>query len=132
MLGFTRNEQRVLLFLTACFVTGGSIKIYQEHYQPLPNAPDESIILESTDSGFVAVSISQEKKIETGSFFNVQLNTAGQIELERIPGIGPVMARRILSYRQSKGRFQTVDELLNVKGIGPKKLQKIRSYVQIQ
>jgi comEA protein len=132
MLGFTRNEQKVLLFLSVCFVTGGSIKIYQEHYQPLPKAPGERIIQKSTEPGFVAVSISQEKKIETGSFFNVQLNTADQIELERIPGIGPVMARRILSYRQSKGRFHSVDELLNVKGIGPKKLQKIRPYVQIQ
>jgi len=60
------------------------------------------------------------------------LNFATQIDLERIPGIGPVMAQRILSYREAKGRFETVEELLNVKGIGPKKLLKIRPYIKMQ
>ncbi len=60
----------------------------------------------------------------------VRLNTATESDLVRLPGIGPSLARRILEYRRQKGGFKSVDELLEVKGIGPKKLEQIRPYVR--
>jgi len=132
MFGFTRNEQRFLLFLSVCLLAGGAIKIYQDHYQPLPVTSKDPILREDGDPESLRGYISREDQTETGSFFTVPLNFATQIDLERIPGIGPVMAQRILSYREAKGRFETVEELLNVKGIGPKKLLKIRPYIKMQ
>jgi competence protein ComEA len=61
----------------------------------------------------------------------VDLNTADEGKMQSIKGVGPVMAKRIIDYRTSVGRFNSVDDLLNVKGIGPKMLEKIRSQVKI-
>jgi competence protein ComEA len=62
----------------------------------------------------------------------VNLNTASQAELERLPGVGPVTAQRIIEYRAQIGVFRSVEELENVKGIGPKKLEQIRPYVTLE
>ena len=132
MFGFTRNEQKVLLFLSVCLLAGGAIKIYQDHYQPLPVTSKDPILREDVNPDPLSGTISREDQTETGSFFTVPLNFATRIDLERIPGIGPVMAQRILSYREAKGKFETVEELLNVKGIGPKILLKIRPYIKMQ
>jgi competence protein ComEA len=61
----------------------------------------------------------------------VNLNTATQAQLESLPGIGPVTARSILEYRKAHGGFGSVDELLAVKGIGPKKLEAMRKFVRL-
>lgn len=62
----------------------------------------------------------------------INLNTATQAELERLPGVGPVTAQRIIEYRSQVGAFQSVEELENVKGIGPKKLEQISPYVTVR
>ncbi len=59
----------------------------------------------------------------------VNLNTATQQDLERVPGIGPVIAQRILRYRAQYGAFRRIEELMLIKGIGPKKMEQIRPYV---
>lgn len=61
----------------------------------------------------------------------VNLNRAAVSELTALSGIGPATAERILEYRQEHGRFRSVDDLKNVKGIGEKKLEKIRDRVTI-
>ena len=59
------------------------------------------------------------------------LNTATAEELARLPGIGEVLAERILRYREENGPFQTAEELLNVPGIGEKKLEALRPEVTV-
>jgi len=57
----------------------------------------------------------------------VNINRAGVEELaEKLSGIGPAKAKAILIYRELHGPFKTVDELIKVKGIGPRTLEKIR------
>ena len=51
----------------------------------------------------------------------VNINTAGLEELQKLNGIGPKMAERIIEYRQTNGNFKTVEEIQKVRGIGPKK-----------
>jgi competence protein ComEA len=58
----------------------------------------------------------------------VNINTADQAALESLPGVGPVTARSILDYRTEKGGFTSVDELLEVSGIGDATLAKISPY----
>jgi competence protein ComEA len=61
----------------------------------------------------------------------VHLNSATQAELETLPGVGPSTAQKILDYRAANGPFKAVDDLDNVKGIGPAKLEKIRPFAAL-
>jgi len=62
----------------------------------------------------------------------ISLNNAGLFDFESLPGIGPVIAGRIVAYRDSVGRFSSVEDLLKVKGIGPAKLAAIRDRVALE
>ncbi len=57
------------------------------------------------------------------------LNTLSRNDLIALPGIGPALADQILAYRTRQGGFRTVDELDNVSGIGPKKLESLREFL---
>jgi competence protein ComEA len=61
----------------------------------------------------------------------VDLNAASEQDLAAIPGIGDVMAKRIVDFRKENGPFRQVDDLLKVKGIGEKSLEKLRPYVSV-
>ena len=70
---------------------------------------------------------SSEKKVT----FPVNINTASKKELDALPGIGEVLAQRIIDYRSANGPFSTVDELTKVKGIGEKTLEKLKPYATV-
>ena len=59
----------------------------------------------------------------------VNINTAGVSELDGLPGIGPVLAQRIVDWRTENGPFQTVEDLLQVEGIGPATLENLRNCI---
>lgn len=62
----------------------------------------------------------------------VNINTATNAELDTIPGIGPVLAERIIAWRTANGPFKSTDDLRKVSGIGDKTLQDIKPYVTTQ
>jgi competence ComEA-like helix-hairpin-helix protein len=57
------------------------------------------------------------------------LNTATSEQLQQVPGIGPATADKILKMRRSYGPFKSVDDLLAIRGLGPKRLDKMRKYL---
>jgi comEA protein len=59
----------------------------------------------------------------------VNLNTASQIELEELPGIGPKAAARIIEYREHKGPFKKIEDLMNVQGIGEKSFLRLKAQI---
>lgn len=61
----------------------------------------------------------------------LDLNRATEQEIEALPGIGPVLAGRIVDYRQSRGAFRTIEQLRHVKGIGKKTFERIRTRVHV-
>ena len=62
----------------------------------------------------------------------VNINTATQSELEAVKGVGPAKAKAIISYRESKGGFKSLDELDNVKGFGKASIEKLKSDLVVQ
>lgn len=62
----------------------------------------------------------------------LNLNTATVAELEALPGVGPVLARRIIEFREKKGGFRRVEELLAIPGISEKKWKAIREKVEVK
>jgi len=61
----------------------------------------------------------------------LSINTVSAGELEELPGIGPVLAERIVQYRNQRGRFGTLEELQDVEGIGAKLYARICPYIKL-
>ncbi len=72
---------------------------------------------------FVSLCFSQDK---------IDLNKATIEELEKLPGIGPKIAKNIIEYRKRFGLFKSIEELCEVKGIGFKRLKILRKYLKIE
>ena len=65
-----------------------------------------------------------------GSLINI--NLAGQAQLEELPGIGPALAQRIIDYRSQNGPFAAVEDIMNVSGIGEKRFEQIKSQICVK
>ncbi|HEY2814128.1 MAG TPA: helix-hairpin-helix domain-containing protein [Acidimicrobiales bacterium] len=61
----------------------------------------------------------------------IDLNRASESDLEALPGIGPALAQAIVDYRTQHGAFTSIDDLTNVRGIGPAKLEQLRPLVKV-
>ena len=61
----------------------------------------------------------------------VNINTATSEELQQVPGIGPATAQKILQMRKSYGPFKSFDDLLAIRGLGEKRLDKMRKYLTV-
>jgi|SRR5215472_2137091 len=61
----------------------------------------------------------------------VNINTANSEQLQQVPGIGPATAQKILQMRKSYGPFKSVDDLLAIRGLGQKRLDKMRKYLTV-
>lgn len=70
----------------------------------------------------------QEKAAQSGA---VSINTATSTELESLPRIGRVMAQRIIDFRTEHGPFKSLDELMNVKGIGEKTFANLKAHIKL-
>jgi len=61
----------------------------------------------------------------------VNVNSASAAELERLPGVGPALAARIVEHRTKNGAFQKAEDLMLVKGIGEKSFERVKPYVTL-
>jgi comEA protein len=129
-LALTVTEQRVILFLVATFLIGAGIRLYRETF---PSSP--AFDYRSMDSTFAALSESiladttRAEDDDTVGLVNV--NTATKKQLMSVPGIGEVIATRIIAYRREAGDFKDLDELGKVKGISKKKLGKLKPFLTV-
>jgi comEA protein len=131
-LAFTKNEQKVFLFLAVVFLTGVAIKAYKAYVVPDHSAhfdysQSDSVfaarsqrLLENPDTAVAAATIP----------LRININSATKKELIQLPGIGEAVAERILLYRDENGKFRTIQNLKNVKGIGDKKFEKLKPFIE--
>ncbi len=130
-LALTGTERKVILFLAGAFVVGAGIRLFQETF---PSAPRYDYA--ASDSVFAVLSgkpvddtIAED---DTAAPVIVNINTATKLELMSLPGVGAVMAERIVAYRTKVGSFTSGKELRNVKGIGKRKLEQLLPLVTTQ
>lgn len=104
----------------------------RENYSPSSSAPRSSSSAPRSTAPRASPAKTRAAELEAKLRANpIDLNRATSVELEQLPGIGPAMAARILEYRAENGRFSSVEELDDVRGIGPKKLEKLRPLVRV-
>ena len=72
-----------------------------------------------------------DTKISNNSNEKININTATQTELETLPGIGPSTALKIVDYRKENGKFNTIEDIKKVNGIGENKFAKIKDLIKI-
>lgn len=61
----------------------------------------------------------------------ININTADSLELQELDGVGPVIAGKIIDYREENGRFQTIEDIKNVSGIGDKTFEKLKDDIKV-
>jgi len=129
--GSTTNADLEAINLAARLIDGSQIKV------PRKGTNDAESIVDAYRGGgtetYYAHRTPSASFKSGGSPGNgsVSLNSGSQAQFESLPQIGPATARKILEYRKSTGGFSSVEELLKVNGIGPKKLAAIRKYVRL-
>ncbi len=69
--------------------------------------------------------------VEAGTKARVDINTADEKTLQKIPGVGEALAKRIVEFREQHGPFDRVEDLMKVRGIGEKSLEKMRAHVTV-
>lgn len=87
--------------------------------------------LSRTVQGSNINAIAQTEPLQTATRSRLDLNRASAGELESLPGIGTVLAQRVIAFRESVGRFQKIEDLREVKGIGAKKFERLKSFVTV-
>ena len=137
---FTDKESTALSFLLVMFLIGVAVDQYKDH--AAENRLEKSIprLLAENEKFKVAAAMLQSeydsssiitKLNDDGTLHSIEINSASMRGLTLLPGIGPIIAERIVRMRDSVGSFESVDELLAIKGIGTNKLSKIRPFVII-
>ena len=93
---------------------------------------DAALMVEAEENGKILI---QQKPLSAKALWilgrPIPLNRATVEDLDRIPGIGPGLARRIVEYRQALGNFSALDQLKEVNGIKEKTFEKIKGYLTL-
>lgn len=137
---FTPKEKMIFRFLLVAIIVGLFTGLLRKKYFN----PDfsQEIVAEVEQFHSANEKINEMEKVNQQNFTtisdesssnnslkSININTASKSDLMTLPTIGPVTAERIIRYREDFGTFQVIDDLLKVKGIGVKTLEKIKPLI---
>jgi len=150
-LGFTYSEAKVILFLTGALVIGSVIEIFKDTSVSKPIKFDysqsDSIFLSKQKNNsikdkkfdykqevldFSTDKVDEKSKKITNTNKKFDLNSITENELIQLPGIGVKAAQNIIAYRNKNGKFTDINELLEIKGVGEKKLIELKKFLIIK
>ena len=142
----TKQEKWVFVFLCTTLVSGYLIqymkqrnmddplhiisKTEKEEFKQAAIHAYSSQGIQDNETANIAAGDATEKNIKDGEEL-VNINTAVKQELMALPKIGPVTAERIIRFRDDFGPFQSIDDLVKIKGIGPKTLERLKTRIII-
>ena len=139
---FTDREKHVILFLVCTLILGYGVKLYQGSHLYDDFKPVTSIEKESFEKkARLAYDTSKRKGLNSSESSTendskpqteiININTAEKQNLVKLPKIGTITAERIIRFRDDYGPFKSIDDLLKVKGIGPKTLEKLKPQITL-
>jgi len=160
-LSFTRSETKVILFIVSAIIIGFSIKYYKQVFgdtntknQDYFSKTDERFLSKSRNPGFDTLDNKEKEKIlrtSDDSLKNaekekktkskkeialegkqININTASKEELMLLPGVGESTASKIIEYREQNNGFKNIEDIMEVKGIGKKKFEKMKDYIKVE
>jgi competence protein ComEA len=129
----TKSEKLIILFFTvavACgllFISLNKYRFYRNYIQIIETD-------KTNENSLVTNTVYLTDNVERTNFYinKIDINGADLSALTSLPGIGRETALKIIEYRSQKGKFTETRQLLSIKGIGVKKLEKIEKYIIIQ
>jgi comEA protein len=123
---FTPQETKALLFLLAALLVGSGITLYKRSHPRF--AP--GLILEQKRVDAADQDQSDLNEEQQGAKININQATTDQLQL--LPGVGPALSKRIVECRRANGRFERIEDLMQVRGIGPKTFERMRDYLTVE
>ncbi|MBT8386955.1 MAG: helix-hairpin-helix domain-containing protein [Ignavibacteria bacterium] len=154
-IGFTQTEIKVILFLIVVFLVGAAYSIvtsnnkgeyinfdyseqdslfllYKENFPKGDNSPNASVDIKAEVLELKSLDFEQNKKPPLPQEKSININTAGANQFISLPGIGEKTAKKIILLRDEKGGFKNLEELMDVRGIGEVKFNKIKKFLYIE
>lgn len=134
--GLTENADIANVNLAFEVEDGMKIRIPSNDDEQSKESIDENVQEENNHTKYIyqdsgkGVIVSDEGSGTSSSIVNI--NTASQTELEKLPGIGPSISSRIIEYRNQKGNFKKIEDVKNVTGIGDSKFEKIKDLIKVK
>ena len=129
MFDLTPGERRGALVVLALFALGALWDVGHIRPAMAPPVPRAPAVAE----GHSALAPAEADPAAAGAVrapaASVDINAASAAELDALPRIGPVLAQRIVAYREAHGAFRSTDELLAVRGIGPRLMERLAPLV---
>lgn len=131
---FTKNEQKVFLFLSFIFLSGVAITVYKTYVVPSAVRQFDYAVLDSIfqERSRLLAGDTLSSSTSGGVIQKININSATKSELMSLPGIGEAMAERIILYREEHGVFKKITDMKNVKGIGEKKFDNLKPYIEVK
>lgn len=123
------TEEANINNINLAFVLEDGVKIY------IPKKGDNSNEIKDDTNTYISkrsdnIELAQSTK-NNNTNNKVNINTANQTELERLPGIGASIATKIISYRNKNGKFINIEDIKKVNGIGESKYEKIKDLIKV-
>lgn len=121
-----KTENADITKINLAYILEDGIQIY------VPRLDDDIDNVEYIREGAGENVISENVVQDDKKSIKVNINTANLDKLQTLPGIGEAMAKRIIEYRTENGKFQSIEDIKNVSGIGDSKFEKIKEYIVIK
>ncbi len=125
MIYLTKQERLVLIFLAAALAVGAAVKVFRGERAPPPHRP----VAVEFDLTKPKPPVDAAALTETTAPEKINVNAADASELCTLPGVGPVIGRRIVEHRKNHPPFEKAEDLTAVEGIGPATVGKIEPYI---
>lgn len=103
----------------------------QKIYIPNINEKEEEVVGEGISREIIISGSGGESSQKEGKIY-INLNTANLTELQKIPGVGEATATKIIEYRKANGKFNSIEEIKNIEGIGENKFNKLKNNIYVK